>query len=161
MKRESIQWQLSLSYAGIALLATLLLGIIMLGILSRYFAIQESEYLIKNAYSLGERILFSVDETVPEERLTEVMQELSFYVDAQIRVLDAEENLLADSGLPQLVTKISFDERSTDEEAKKTDEDANRSDKNGGTYSRTISVGRPEGSPFSNWLFSFQVGKML
>ena len=46
MKIKSIRWQLSLSYAGIALLATLLLGVIMLGILARYFAIQESNYLI-------------------------------------------------------------------------------------------------------------------
>ncbi len=79
------------------------------------------------------------------------MQELSFYVDAQIRVLDEDENVLADSGFPQLVKNISLD-------AKRSEDDTKRSGEDGITYSKTISIGRPEGSPFSTWLFSFQEG---
>ena len=37
MKPISIRWQLLLSYAGIAMLAALLLGVIMLTILQRYY----------------------------------------------------------------------------------------------------------------------------
>ena len=81
MITKSIRWQLSLSYAGIALLATLLLGIIMLGILARYFAIQESNYLIETASELGKRIFYAVDEDLPDDDLNGLMEKFSFYVD--------------------------------------------------------------------------------
>jgi two-component system sensor histidine kinase MprB len=142
MKTKSIRWQLSLSYAVIALLAALLLGAIMLVILMRYFTIQESNYLIETAYDIGEKTPYFMDEDLPNERLTEVMKKLSFYVDAQIRLLDEDGKVLVDSGPPQPITNISL--------ADKSDEDAI-------TYAKTIYIGRAKDSPFSSWLFSIQV----
>ena len=141
MKIKSIRWQLSLSYAGIALLATLLLGIIMLGILARYFAIQESNYLVETASELGKRIFYSVDYDLSEEELNELMERFSFYVNGQIRLLDAEGRVLADSGLPQPITKVLLRDKFDEEVI---------------AYAKDISIGRANDNPFSSWLFSFQ-----
>jgi signal transduction histidine kinase len=141
MKTKSIRWQLSLSYAGIALLATLLLGIIMLGILARYFAIQESNYLIETADEIGGKAPYFMDDELLNEKIDGYMEKFSFYVNAQIRLLDADSKVLADSGLPQPITRISLDEKSEDDAI---------------TYARIIYIGRAKGNPFSSWLFSIQ-----
>lgn len=141
MKTKSIRWQLSLSYAGIALLATLLLGMIMLGILARYFAIQESNYLIETAGEIGDKASFFLDDNLPEEKLNGLMESFSFYVDAQIRLMDAEGKVFADSGPPQPITRIRLDEKTDDETI---------------TYARTIFIGRAKDSQFSGWLFNIQ-----
>ncbi len=145
MKIKSIRWQLSLSYAGIALLATLLLGIIMLGILTRFFAIQESNYLIETASELGKRIFYSVDDDLPDEELNGLMEKFSFYVNGQIRLLDTDGTVLADSGPPQPITKISLRDKSDEEVI---------------AYAKDISIGRANDNPFSSWLFSFQEGEL-
>ena len=141
MKTKSIRWQLSLSYVGIALLATLLLGMIMMGVLARFFVIQESNYLIKNAYEIGDKAPYFMDEDLSNERVNGLMESFSFYVNAQIRLLDADGTVLADSGLPQPITKISI---------------ADKSDVEAIAYAKDISIGRANDSPFSSWLFSIQ-----
>jgi len=151
MKTKSIRWQLSLSYAGIALFATLLLGVIMLGILARYFAIQESNYLIETASELGGKIFYTVDENLPDEEINGYMERFSFYVNAQIRLLDGDGKVIADSGLPQPITRISL--------ADKTDERTSLAEKpteERFAFAKDISIGRANNSPFSSWLFSIQ-----
>lgn len=151
MKIKSIRWQLSLSYAGIALLATLLLGIIMLGILARYFAIQESNYLIETASELGGKIFIAVDDDLADEELNGYMERFAFYINGQIRLLDADGKLVADSGLPQPITKISIPDKSDERTSL-----ADKSDKEGVAFAKDISIGRANNSPFSSWLFSIQ-----
>jgi signal transduction histidine kinase len=141
MKIKSIRWQLSASYAGIALLAALLLGAIMLVILTRYFAIQESNYLVETANEIGDKAPYFMGDDLSIEKLNELMERFSFFADTQIRLLDIDSNVLADSGFPQPTTRISLDEKSDD---------------NAITYARTIYISRAEGNPFSSWLFSIQ-----
>ena len=151
MITKSIRWQLSLSYAGIALLATLLLGIIMLGILARYFAIQESNYLIETANELGGKIFYAVDDDLPDDELNGYMERFSFYINGQIRLLDADGRVLADSGLPQPITRISLADKSDEITSL-----AEKSDKEAVVFAKDISIGRANNSPFSSWLFSIQ-----
>ncbi len=146
MKTESIRWQLSLSYAGISLLATLLLGVIMLGILTRFFAIEESNYLIETAKGLGERIFDAIDNDLSAEELNASMERLSFYVNTQIRLLDAEGAMLADSGLPQRTKDILLIDKS----------DVDRPDDEASVYGKEFSIGRASSSPFSSWLFGVE-----
>jgi len=146
MKTESIRWQLSLSYAGISLLATLLLGVIMLGILTRFFAIEESNYLIETAKGLGERIFDAIDNDLSAEELNASMERLSFYVNTQIRLLDAEGAMLADSGLPQRTKDILLIDKS----------DVDRPDDEASIYGKEFSIGRASSSPFSSWLFGVE-----
>jgi signal transduction histidine kinase len=141
MKTKSIRWQLSISYAAIAFLATILLGVIMLGILARYFAIQESNYLIETANEIGKKATYFMDQDLSTEELNNLMASFSFYVNGQIRLLDVDGSELANSGPPQPNTKISLDEKS---------------EKDAITITRTISIGRGKRSPFSSWLFSIE-----
>ncbi len=151
MKIKSIRWQLSLSYAGIALLATLLLGIIMLGILARYFAIQESNYLIETAAEIGDKAPYFLAEDLTAAEFTNVMEQFSFYTNTQIRLLDADGTVIADSGLPQPITRISIAEKSNERTSL-----AEKSDEETVAFAKDISIGRANDSPFSSWLFSIQ-----
>lgn len=140
MKSKSIRWQLSLSYAGIALLATLLLGAIMMGILARYFAIQESNYLVETAAEIGDKAFYIIYDKLEDQDLNVLMQRFSFYIDARLRLIDPERMVIADSGSPQPITRIQLDGKSRDEQD---------------TYAKTIYIGRANGSPFSSWIFNF------
>ena len=156
MKIKSIRWQLSLSYAGIALLATLLLGVIMLGILARYFAIQESNYLIETANELGGKIFIAVEDELSDEELNGYMERISFYINGQIRLLDADGELVADSGLPQPITRISILDKSDERTSL-----ADKSNKEAVAFAKDISIGRANNSPFSSWLFSNQEDELI
>jgi len=156
MKTNSIRWQLSLSYAGIALLATLLLGVIMLVILARYFAIQETRYLIETADEIAAKVFLSSKNDLGDEglekltsskdelrgvALDKLMERFSFYLNTQIRLLDADGVVIADSGLPQPTIDIRIDEESAKEKI---------------IYGSSFRIGRESESPFSSWLFSIE-----
>ena len=50
---KSLRWRLPLSYAAIALLATLVLGIVLLTILRSFYQQRERDYLQGNARAIG------------------------------------------------------------------------------------------------------------
>jgi signal transduction histidine kinase len=99
---KSLRWRLPISYAAIALLATLVLGLVLLTILRSYYQQRELDYLYGNARAIGLELgsLLNQDSQaleVLEGRLTS----LSFLSQAQVRLLDLEGNILADSGSPE------------------------------------------------------------
>ena len=71
------------------------------------------------------------------------MASLSFYLNTQVRLLDAAGRILADSGPPQANRKVSL---------------VDKSDPEASTYAREISIARTGNSTFSSWLFSIQPG---
>jgi signal transduction histidine kinase len=101
MNRNSIRWRLPASYALIALLAALSLGSMMLLVLRSYYADQESEYLYGNATALQPVIVQILESNLPEAALRDQIQALSFLSQTQIRLLDTNGNVLADSGVPE------------------------------------------------------------
>lgn len=141
MKKKSIRWQLSSSYAGIAFLAALILGGIMIFILSWNFRNLERNYLIESAKEIGDKAFFLFDEDDSEEYLNEMIRRLSFYINAQIRFLDEDENVLADSGLPQIYTKISIEKEDYEGDVKDREE---------------IFIRREKGNLFSSWRIRLQ-----
>jgi signal transduction histidine kinase len=100
MYLKSIRWRLPLSYAGIALLAALALGSVMLLVLNSYYSRQERDYLLGNAQALQPLVESALRADVPPESLQEMVNNLSFLSQTRIRVLDAHGNPLADSGVP-------------------------------------------------------------
>ncbi|MFN2138513.1 MAG: hypothetical protein ACK2UK_21330, partial [Candidatus Promineifilaceae bacterium] len=54
---RSLRWQLLLSYAAIALLAVLTLGLALLGSLRSYYEEQERAYLARNAATIADEIM--------------------------------------------------------------------------------------------------------
>ena len=109
MNRNSIRWRLPASYGVIALLAALSLGSVMLLVLRSYYARQEQEYLLGNALALKptfERVLQS---EMQEGFLQDQIDALAFLSQTQIRVLDTEGQVVADSGVlrPNQVVAVS------------------------------------------------------
>jgi signal transduction histidine kinase len=100
MNRNSIRWRLPASYALIALLAALSLGSMMLLVLRGYYSDQEREYLDGNAKALQPLIEQILQSNLPKDSLQDQIDGLSFLSQTQIRLLDVNGNLLADSGVP-------------------------------------------------------------
>jgi len=100
MNRNSIRWRLPASYGVIALLAALLLGSVMMLVLKNYYARQEQDYMLRNAFAL-QPMLEQVLQTKPQLGLLQYQIDgLSFLSQTQIRVLDASGEVMADSGVP-------------------------------------------------------------
>jgi signal transduction histidine kinase len=96
---KSIRWRLPLSYAGIALLAALVLGGVLLIVLRGYYAQRERYHLINNARAIGDTLipLLAQPDVTPEELQAQV-ESLSFLSQTRVRILDADRQVLADSG---------------------------------------------------------------
>jgi len=108
MKIKSIRWRLSLSYAGIALLAAILLGAIMLTILQQYYADQELEYLEQNAAAIGKKMAALQSSEESTEVLDQMLAAFAFFSNTQVRLLDPAGDVLLDTGLPQGQTALAY-----------------------------------------------------
>lgn len=95
---RSLRWQLPFSYAAIALLAVLALGITLLGTLRRFYQEQEFAYLSGNAAAIANEIaplLAAGDFATLQAEIVAY----SFLTQARVQVLDgAGQTVLADSG---------------------------------------------------------------
>ena len=100
MNRNSIRWRLPASYGVIALLAALSLGSVMLLVLRSYYARQEREYLLGNALALQPILVQVMQSEPPKGLLQDQITGLAFLSQVQIRLLDSDKNVIADSGVP-------------------------------------------------------------
>lgn len=98
---KSVRWRLPLSYAAIALLAALALGLVLLTTLRGYYRQQELDYLNDNAQVMGASIarLFELD--APPDLLQSQLRSFAFLSQTRVQLLDADARMLADSGSPQ------------------------------------------------------------
>ena len=108
---RSIRWRLPVSYAVIALLATLALGMVLLATLRSYYALREHENLSMNAQVVGDIVGRMVSGEQPQDLIKSQVTMLSFVSQARIRLLDTENAVLADSGNPfdQQVLTFSYE----------------------------------------------------
>jgi len=100
MLPRSVKWRLPLSYAGIALLATLSLGAVLLTTVREYYARQERVYLIGNAQAVGALASSLLEEQTSPEVFQSQLDTLSFLSQTRIRLLDADGQLVAESDVP-------------------------------------------------------------
>jgi signal transduction histidine kinase len=100
----SLRWWLPLSYAGIALLATLSLGAILLTILLVYYQAREQEYLDSNAQAVSARLAPLVANHAAPAVLQAEAQGFAFLLQSRVRILDTDRRVLVDSGLPSELT---------------------------------------------------------
>ena len=94
----SIRWRLPASYAAVALLAALSLGSLMLLVLNGYYTRQERDFLLGNAEAARSMVEVALQSNQPA--LADQVLGLAFLTQTQIRVLDGEGKILADSGMP-------------------------------------------------------------
>ena len=100
MNPKSLRFQLPLSYAGIALVAALVLGAVLLFTLRGYYQTQERAYLKENALALSFAVSEMIDSGVSNEIIEAQVKSLSLLTLARIQVLDTEGTPLADSEVP-------------------------------------------------------------
>ena len=98
---RSIRFQLPFSYAGIALVATLVLGAVLLLTLRGYYQTQERAYLQEIAMALSYAVSEMVVSALPSDVIEGQVQSFSFLTLARIQVLDARGNPIADSCVPE------------------------------------------------------------
>ncbi|MBK9710199.1 MAG: HAMP domain-containing histidine kinase [Kouleothrix sp.] len=103
---QSIRWRLPLSYAGIALLATVALGLILLVLLLAYYRGREDVYLVTNARSVSTRLAPLVADQSSPEALQAQVEGFAFLLQRRVRLLDNSGHVLADSGSP---TELAID----------------------------------------------------
>jgi signal transduction histidine kinase len=101
MLPKSIRWRLPLSYAAIALLTVLALGLVLLTTLRGYYLQQELAYLDGNARAIGTTLTNLLQADAPPQVLESQLRSLAFLSQTRIRLLDLEAQTVADSGPPQ------------------------------------------------------------
>lgn len=100
---NSIRLKLPVTYAGIALLTSLALGIALLIPLREYYTRREREYLKKNANSIAMALAPLMEGMeYPPADLDDHIRVLALFSQTQVRLLGADRRLLADSSLPDL-----------------------------------------------------------
>lgn len=102
MTLRSIRWRLPLSYALIALVAALALGTVLIATLRDYYGQRETDYLERHAVGASMRIAEMLEAGVPTDAIQAQFESIGFLAQAHIRVLDAQRELIADSGSPDM-----------------------------------------------------------
>lgn len=100
---SSIRWRLPLSYAAIALLTTLALGLVLLLTLRDFYARQELDYLQSNAAAIGSEVAPFLRDGLPLAALESQLKGFAFLSQARVQVLDVAGEVVADSGSATLV----------------------------------------------------------
>jgi signal transduction histidine kinase len=104
MMFRSIRLRLSLSFAGIALAAAMILGIGLLAILQRYYLNQEITYLSGNAQSIAKVVSSMLSGKQPHDEIQSQIENLAFFSQTRVQVFDPNGQLLYDSGSPQNIS---------------------------------------------------------
>lgn len=100
---KSIRSRLALSFAGIALVAALALGAVLLPILRNYYSNQEFEYLLGNTQAVSKVVTAMMSARVPHDQVQSQIENLAFLTQTRIQVYAPNKQLLYDSGSPQNV----------------------------------------------------------
>ncbi|MEW5720802.1 MAG: HAMP domain-containing protein, partial [Chloroflexota bacterium] len=98
---RSIRWRLTLSFAGIALLAAFVLGAALLAILEDYYARMEFEYLWSNAQAISAMLTKIMATDLPKDVVQLQIENFSFLSQTRVRVLDENGQTLYESNIPQ------------------------------------------------------------
>ena len=104
MTFRSIRSRLSLSFAGIALVAAIILGVGLLAILQRYYLNQEISYLSSNAQAIAKVLMTMLTRDATQGEVQSQIENLAFFSQTRVQVFDPDGQLLYDSGSPQNIS---------------------------------------------------------
>ncbi|MCE7984874.1 MAG: sensor histidine kinase [Caldilinea sp. CFX5] len=105
---RSIRWRLVASYTLMTVLAVTLVGVLALLLIERYLLRQERDYLTMNATVVAQQLEPLLRSAEPKPALEELARTTAFLSDVQVRILDAQEQLLVDSGLPSELDGVTW-----------------------------------------------------
>ncbi len=100
---RTIRSRLALSFAGIALVAAVALGAVLLAILQNYYSNLELDYLRENAKVIGDMVTTMSSEHAPPDDLQSQVENMAFLTQTRIQVYNPGGYLLFDSGSPQKI----------------------------------------------------------
>ncbi len=100
---KSIRSRLALSFAGIALVAAVVLGAVLLAILQNYYSNLELDYLRGNAKFISGLVTEMTSGNASHDAVQSQIENLAFLSQTRIQVYDANQQLLYDSGSPKKV----------------------------------------------------------
>jgi two-component system sensor histidine kinase BaeS len=100
---RSIRWRLVASYVVLTLLTVSLMGVLAFSLVRRYAAQQEQAYLQTNAEAIARQALPLVQPAVRHSALQELARTAAFLGNVRVRILDAQQQVMVDSG-PQAET---------------------------------------------------------
>lgn len=100
---KSIRSRLTLSFAGIAAVAAIVLGVALLVILQKYYLDQEIGYLRGNAQTISGVGMKMITADAPHDEMQSQIENLAFLSQTRVQVYNLHEQLLYDSGSPQNV----------------------------------------------------------
>ncbi len=95
MSRYSIRWRLPLSYAAIALLATLALGSVLLLTLRDHYLRVERDYVQSNAQAIAVSLAQLLEADPAPEVVQSQLDNLAFLSNTHVQLFGAEEELVA------------------------------------------------------------------
>ena len=102
MNLQSIRWRLPFSYAAIALLAALALGLVLISTIRSYYQGQERRYLKDNAEQISPALAQLLQSDLPASVMQDQIASWSFFIQARLQVLAPDGSSLADSGVPEV-----------------------------------------------------------
>jgi methyl-accepting chemotaxis protein len=101
---RSMRWQLPSTYAAIALLTCVALGIILLSTLRYYYAQVEFDYLMGNAKFISATVADQLSSGAPIETIESQVEGFAFLAQARVKLFDSKGQVIADSGAPTATT---------------------------------------------------------
>lgn len=106
MMFRSIRWRLVASFVLITLLTASVMGVLGFSLIKQYIERQETGFFNSNAEAVARQAL-PLMWPVPHQRdLIELVNTASFLGNVRVRVLDARQRVLADSGAPSAVDQF-------------------------------------------------------
>jgi signal transduction histidine kinase len=100
MLPKSIRWRLPLSYASIALVAALALGVVLITTLRGYYGMIEHEKMVDNAQFISDIVGRMYAQASPQDTINSQVNGLSFVSQVRIKLYDPKNNLITDTGNP-------------------------------------------------------------
>ncbi len=98
---NSIRSRLALSFAGIALIAALALGLVLLAILRDLYSNLELSYLQTNTEAVGGLVAALYSQDAPHNEVQSQIENMAFLTQTRVQVFSSDRTLLYDSGSPQ------------------------------------------------------------
>ncbi len=97
---HSMRTRLPLSYAAIALVTAVAVGAVLLVTLRNYYAERELDRMYHGANAIGVLVERMLEENTPISSLQTRLDSFAFFSQAQVRVLDPQRQLIAQSTNP-------------------------------------------------------------
>ncbi len=100
---KSIRSRLALSFAGIALVAAIVLGAVLLTILQSYYSNLELDYLRGNAKFMSALVTTMTSDNASHDEMQSQIENLAFLTQTRIRFYEGNRQVLYDSGSPEKI----------------------------------------------------------